>query len=144
MAAHPPGGFLTAPGGNDRSTKGSGVLILGHRVLCYCEVDVTGLNIDNHFIDNKKQRITTMSKVCEITGKKAITGNNVSHSKRRTKRKFNVNVQNRKFYWVEQQQWIKLTVSAAGLRLINRIGLDAALKKAAADGNLKEIKTIVK
>ena len=85
-----------------------------------------------------------MSKVCEITGKKAITGNNVSHSKRRTKRKFNVNVQNRKFYWVEQQQWIKLTVSAAGLRRINRIGLDAALKKAAADGNLKEIKTIVK
>ena len=85
-----------------------------------------------------------MSKVCEITGKKAITGNNVSHSKRRTKRKFNVNVQNRKFYWVEQQQWIKLTVSAAGLRLINRIGLDAALKKAAADGKLKEIKTIVK
>lgn len=85
-----------------------------------------------------------MSKVCEITGKKAITGNNVSHSKRRTKRKFNVNVQNRKFYWVEQQQWIELTVSAAGLRLINRIGLDAALKKAAADGNLKEIKTIVK
>ena len=85
-----------------------------------------------------------MSKVCEITGKKAITGNNVSHSKRRTKRKFNVNVQNRKFYWVEQQQWIKLTVSAAGLRLINRIGLDAALKKAAADGTLKEIKTIVK
>lgn len=85
-----------------------------------------------------------MSKVCQITGKKAITGNNVSHSKRRTKRKFNVNVQNRKFYWVEQQQWIKLTVSAAGLRLINRIGLDAALKKAAADGNLKEIKTIVK
>ena len=85
-----------------------------------------------------------MSKVCEITGKKAITGNNVSHSKRRTKRKFNVNVQNRKFYWVEQQQWIKLTVSAAGLRLINRIGLDAALKKAAADGNLKEINTLVK
>ena len=71
-----------------------------------------------------------MSKVCEITGKKAITGNNVSHSKRRTKRKFNVNVFNRKFYWVEQQTWIRLTVSAAGLRIINRIGLDAALKKA--------------
>ena len=77
-----------------------------------------------------------MSKVCEITGKKAITGNNVSHSKRRTKRKFNVNVFNRKFYWVEQQ--------TAGLRIINRIGLDAALKKAAAEGNLKEIKTFVK
>ncbi len=85
-----------------------------------------------------------MSKVCEITGKKAITGNNVSHSKRRTKRKFNVNVHTRKFYWVEQGTWIKLTVSAAGLRLINKIGLDAALKKAAADGNLTEIKAIVK
>ena len=83
-----------------------------------------------------------MSKVCQITGKKAITGNNVSHSNRRTKRKFNVTVFNRKFYWVEQDQWIKLTVSASGLRLINRIGLDAALKKAAQDGHLKEIKAI--
>ena len=83
-----------------------------------------------------------MSKVCQITGKKAITGNNVSHSKRRTKRKFNVNVFNRKFYWVEQDQWIRLTVSASGLRLINRIGLDAALKKAAQEGHLTELKTI--
>lgn len=83
-----------------------------------------------------------MSKVCEITGKKAITGNNVSHSKRRTKRKFNVNVFHRKFYWVEQKQWIRLTVSAAGLRLINRIGLDAAIKKAVAEGNLTEIRTL--
>ena len=49
-----------------------------------------------------------MSKVCQITGKKAITGNNVSHSKRRTKRKFNVNVFNRKFFWPEQGQWIRL------------------------------------
>ena len=85
-----------------------------------------------------------MSIVCQITGKKAITGNNVSHSKRRTKRKFNVNVFNRKFFWVEQQQWISLTVSTSGLRLINKIGLDAALKKAAQDGNLTSIKTIEK
>lgn len=85
-----------------------------------------------------------MSKVCQITGKKAITGNNVSHSKRRTKRKFYVNVQNRKFFWVEQQTWIRLTVSAAGLRLINKIGLDAALKKAASEGHLTEIRTLVK
>ncbi len=70
-----------------------------------------------------------MSKVCQITGKKAITGNNVSHSKRRTKRKFNVNVFNRKFYWPEQDQWVRLTVSAAGLRNINKMGLDAALKR---------------
>lgn len=85
---------------------------------------------------------TIMSKVCEITGKKAITGNNVSHSKRRTKRRFNVNVFHRKFYWVEQGIWIRLTVSASGLRLINHIGLDAAIKKAVAEGHLTEIRTV--
>lgn len=78
-----------------------------------------------------------MSKVCQITGRKAAVGNNVSHSKRRTKRKFNVNVKTRKFYWAEEDAWIRLTVSAHGLRIINRIGLDAALKKAAKDGHLK-------
>ena len=84
-----------------------------------------------------KQKRETMSKVCQITGKKAITGNNVSHSKRRTKRKFNVNVFNRKFYWPEQDMWIRLTVSASGLRIINKMGIDAALKKAAEEGHLK-------
>ena len=85
-----------------------------------------------------------MSKVCQITGRKAAVGNNVSHSKRRTKRKFNVNVFNRKFYWPEQDVWIRLTVSAAGLRNINRFGLDAALKKAAEEGHLTEIQVINK
>lgn len=55
-----------------------------------------------------------MSKICQITGKKAITGNNVSHSKRHTKRRFNVNLFKRKFYWVEQDTWVMLNVSAAG------------------------------
>lgn len=81
-----------------------------------------------------------MSKICQITGKKAITGNNVSHSKRRTKRKFNVNLFNKKFYWVEQDAWITLSVSANGLRTINKLGLDAAIKKAAEKGYLTEIK----
>ena len=85
-----------------------------------------------------------MSKICQITGKKAITGNNVSHSKRRTKRKFNVNLFKRKFYWVEEGQRISLVVSANGLRIINKLGLDAALKKAAKDGNLTEIKIVEK
>ncbi|MDE6321901.1 MAG: 50S ribosomal protein L28 [Muribaculaceae bacterium] len=81
-----------------------------------------------------------MSKICQITGKTAITGNNVSHSKRRTKRRFNVNLFNKKFYWVEQDAWITLTVSANGLRTINKIGLDAAIKQAIEKGNLTEIK----
>ncbi len=81
-----------------------------------------------------------MSKICQITGKKAMVGNNVSHSKRRTKRRFNVNLFSKKFYWVEQGCWISLTVSAAGLRLINKMGLDAAIKYAAEKGYLTEIK----
>lgn len=81
-----------------------------------------------------------MSKICQITGKKAITGNNVSHSKRRTKRRFNVNLFNKKFYWVEQDAWISLTISAAGLRTINKLGLDAAIKSAASKGYISEIK----
>lgn len=83
-----------------------------------------------------------MSKVCQITGRKAAVGNNVSHSKRRTKRKFEVNLFNRKFFWVEQQIWIRLTVSAAGLRTINKIGLNAAIKQAAEKGYLTRIKTV--
>lgn len=77
-----------------------------------------------------------MSKICQITGKKAMVGNNVSHSNRRTKRVFDVNLFRKKFYWVEQDCWVVLRISAAGLRLINKIGLDAAIKRAAEKGFL--------
>jgi len=69
-------------------------------------------------------------------GEKAMVGNNVAHSNKRTKRKFNVNLFKKKFYWVEEDAWIVLNVSASGLRTINKIGLDAALKQAAAKGYL--------
>ena len=65
-----------------------------------------------------------------------MTGNNVAHSNVRTKRVFNVNLFTKKFYWVEQDCWVVLNVSAAGLRLINKVGLDAALKSAAEKGYL--------
>lgn len=83
-----------------------------------------------------------MSKMCQITGKKAMVGNHVSHSKHRTKRSFNVNLFTRKFFWVEQQCWVVLKVSAAGLRLINKIGLEAALRRAAEKGYLTRINTM--
>ena len=54
-----------------------------------------------------------MSKICQITGKKAMIGNNVSHSKRRTKRTFDVNLFTKKFYYVEQDCWISLNICAA-------------------------------
>ena len=85
-----------------------------------------------------------MSKICQITGKKAMVGNNVSHSLRRTKRLFNVNLFIKKFFYVEEDCWIQLRVSAAGLRIINRVGLDAALKEAVSKGFVawKDIKVL--
>ncbi|KAA6338154.1 50S ribosomal protein L28 [termite gut metagenome] len=75
-----------------------------------------------------------MSKICQITGKKAMVGNNVSHSKRRTKRLFDVNLFSKRFYYVERDCWIRLKVSASGLRTINKKGLDAALNAAISKG----------
>ena len=78
-----------------------------------------------------------MSRICQITGKKAMVGNNVSHSNHKTKRKFNVNLFSKKFYWVEQDMWVKLNISANGLRTINKMGLNAAIKRAAEKGYLQ-------
>ena len=83
-----------------------------------------------------------MSKICQITGKKAQNGNNVAHWRRHTKRRFEVNLFNKKFYYVEEDCWISLRVSAAGLRIINKIGLDAALKNAAAKGYCTEVRIL--
>ena len=80
-----------------------------------------------------------MSRVCQITGKKAMGGNNVSHSKRRVKRTFSINLFKRNFYWPEEDRWIRLNVSTAGLRLINKKGISACLKQAAADGLIKNV-----
>ena len=75
-----------------------------------------------------------MSRVCQITGKKAMVGNNVSHSKRRTKRKFDVNLFKKKFYMPGEDRWVQLTVSAAGMRTINKKGVNVALAEAQEKG----------
>lgn len=80
-----------------------------------------------------------MSRICQITGKKAMVGNNVSHSKRRTKRKFDVNLFDKKFYLPDEDRWVKLTVSAAGLRTINKVGIKSAIVKAQQNGLIANI-----
>jgi large subunit ribosomal protein L28 len=75
-----------------------------------------------------------MSRVCQITGKKAMVGNNVSHSKRRTKRRFNINLFKKKFYIPDEDRWVQLTVSAAGMRTINKKGVKPALIEAQEKG----------
>ena len=77
-----------------------------------------------------------MSRVCQITGKKVMSGNNVSHAKNRTKRKFYPNLQTKKFYIPEEDKWITLKVSANAVRTINRKGITAVLKEAKANGNV--------
>jgi large subunit ribosomal protein L28 len=75
-----------------------------------------------------------MSRVCQVTGKKAMVGNNVSHSKRRTKRKFLPNLFHKKYFLPEEKRWVSLKISAAGIRLINKKGLTTALKEAKEKG----------
>lgn len=76
-----------------------------------------------------------MSRVCEITGKKPQVGNNVSHAKNKTKRKFYPNLQTKRFYIPEEDSWVTLKVSTSALRTINKKGITAVLKEARKKGN---------
>ena len=78
-----------------------------------------------------------MSKVCELTGKKAMVGNNVSFSLNRTKRKFNANLVKKRFYIPEEDKWVTLKVSTSALKTINTIGISAAIKEAKSKGFFK-------
>jgi len=75
-----------------------------------------------------------MSRVCQITGKKAIVGNNVSHSNIKTKRRFNPNLHSKKFYVPELGGWIMLKVSAKGIRNITKKGAWNAILGASEKG----------
>jgi large subunit ribosomal protein L28 len=75
-----------------------------------------------------------MARVCQVTGKKRMIGNNVSHSKRRTKREFAPNLKNKRFWSEEEQRYVTLKVSAAGMRNINKKGLNTVLKESKAKG----------
>ncbi len=77
-----------------------------------------------------------MSKICQITGKRFMVGNNVSHSNIKTKRRFNINLHTKKFYVPEEDKWITLRVSAHGLRNINKKGVYACVKEAREKGFL--------
>ena len=75
-----------------------------------------------------------MSKVCQVTGKRPVTGNNVSHAKNHTKRRFLPNLHSHRF-WVEaEKRFVKLKVSAKGLRIIDKLGISAVLDKIRARG----------
>jgi large subunit ribosomal protein L28 len=75
-----------------------------------------------------------MAKVCQVTGKAPMVGNNVSHANNRTKRRFLPNLQSRRF-WVEaENRWVRLRLTSAGLRLIDKNGIDTVLASIRARG----------
>ena len=75
-----------------------------------------------------------MAKVCQITGRKRMKGNNVAHTKLRTKREFSLNLQRKKFWSEEEQRVVTLRVSCKGMRIIRKNGLEATVKEAQKKG----------
>ena len=68
-----------------------------------------------------------MSRICQVTGRKPAFGNNVSHSHRKTRRRWNPNIQNKRFWVLSEKRWVTLTVSARGIKTINKNGIESVL-----------------
>ena len=75
-----------------------------------------------------------MSKVCQITGKRPVSGNNVSHAKNRTRRRFLPNLHSHRFWVESEKRFVKLRVSTHGMRIIDKKGIDVVLKDIRARG----------
>jgi len=78
--------------------------------------------------------VSFMARVCDVTGKKPMVGNNVSHANNKTKRRFLPNLQYRRFWVESENRWVRLRVSSAALRLIDKNGIDAVLADLRARG----------
>ena len=87
-----------------------------------------------YFITFAVQKISTMARVCQVTGKKPITGNKVSHSNIKTKRRFLPNLQTKRYFLAEEDKWITLKVSSEAIRTINKNGLLSVVKELRAAG----------
>jgi large subunit ribosomal protein L28 len=75
-----------------------------------------------------------MARVCQVTGKRPVSGNSISHSNIKTKRRFLPNLQKKRFFLAEEDKWITLKVSSEGLRTINKRGLLTVVKELRANG----------
>ena len=75
-----------------------------------------------------------MSKVCQVTGKRPQSGNNVSHAHNKTRRRFLPNLQNKRFWLADENRWVRLRVSSKGMRIINKKGIDAVVAELRAKG----------
>jgi large subunit ribosomal protein L28 len=83
---------------------------------------------------NREEKFTVMARVCQVTGKKPIVGNSVSHSNIKTKRRFLPNLQKKRFFFAEEDRWVSIKVSTDALRTINKNGLASVIKEMRAEG----------
>lgn len=70
-----------------------------------------------------------MSRICDVTGKKPMYGNNVSHAKNRTRRRFNINLQKKRFWLPDEKRYVTLNISTQGMRLIDKKGITKVVKE---------------
>ncbi|HHC71315.1 MAG TPA: 50S ribosomal protein L28 [Thiotrichales bacterium] len=75
-----------------------------------------------------------MSRVCQVTGKRPITGNNVSHANNKTRRRFLPNLHTHRFWVESEQRWVRLRVSSKGMRIIDKLGIETVLEQMRARG----------
>ena len=80
--------------------------------------------------------VTQMARVCQVTGKRPMVGNNVSHANNKTKRRFLPNLQNRRFWVESENRWVRLRLTNAALRTIDKVGIDAVLADLRARGEI--------
>ena len=82
------------------------------------------------------QRSSLMARVCQVTGKRPMVGNNVSHANNKTKRRFLPNLQYRRFWVESENRWVRLRISNAALRLIDKVGIDQVVADLRAKGEI--------
>tara|TARA_B100000405_G_scaffold15380_1_gene12451 strand:- start:36 stop:326 length:291 start_codon:yes stop_codon:yes gene_type:complete len=87
-----------------------------------------------HLPSTFNKNIYSMSRICDVTGRKPMFGNNVSHAHNKTRRRFNLNLQKKRFWVPDENRWVTLTVSTQGLRLIDKIGIRKVLNKMKTEG----------
>lgn len=101
--------------------------VLAGLIACFYQY----LAIDQVKLNNQ---VTVMSRVCQVTGKKPMVGNNVSHANNKTRRRFLPNIHSHRFWVESENRWVRLNVSTKGMRTIDKLGIDEILKRLRAQG----------
>lgn len=94
----------------------------------------TGINRRSKHLSIQRKVVTQMSRVCQVTGKRPMAGNNVSHANNRTRRRFLPNLHTHRFWVESEKRWVKLRISAKGMRIIDKKGIDTVLTELRAQG----------